>query len=885
MSTNRSLKRKKPHGYSEGEIWDMIERVAISEFNATGDFPHGKYAIGGKGATFDIKPDSGSIYRGKNKGRVTVYQNYNSLTGEYDIAGRMMCYTKPEVKITVEELCKLTHSPFPKDGVVKTLTAEEIAEKNRLYEARAKEQELEKHAGYRKVALGHARGAFISQLEYHRAQQHLIELQDPAYRKEVFQKIKSVNEHPYTRKKYMNNPEKALIIHPQDPTLQEMGKFMRENFVHPVLPDVMKGGHFKFSARQILDSIDEYQTWVKPSNRRDGVMVLPMNHAGDGTMLNMQFIALKPNNAGKDKFFISGATTNATALIFNESNLNKDTKHIFVTEGYATGDSLRQALNDPNKPVVVGWDKANIHHVMNELSTKYPAANLIFVTDNDFKNYYSATEKFDKNAKLIVENGGLKSVIEYVAKAPDSVRQRIGVLAPRIDFRDPNNIKITDFNDIHLRDGLAESRRILIDEMKQLMERRNNNVCEATYWKGYYNEQVEFFRNSLNEPRIQSLDLDIVKVNEPKPNQTPAPQKMSEIEKGISSTPKEVAQDATPEVKKQPTVASIVEMPAQSPINLRECNNALDLIKGISDEHLQRIKPKSILESGVIDDAPKPGAKQQRNYGYSTRKSVEEHAAPTAAAPKIEAEAPKAETVKTEAPTANNVYVNTTTVQTPNAPAEQPLISPALMTKLLVRSIEMQRAIQTIEALKTCEIPLHDKEEALTIASGTTYSKAQDLVLGALDPVMGPHVKEKLKETMENSRNLPVFKELEQVDNFLSVHTTVLAKEELDAIQLNHRLLSKAIGSIENKDAAIEGINEAVIESSVLRFDRKEKGQMYRSIVENFASIKDDSNWVKEVIHEFNKVKSAVEDKNKEKSNEQSFKQENRSSNDNQPSI
>ena len=119
----------------------------------------------------------------------------------------------------------------------------------------------------------------------------------------------------------------------------------------------------------------------------------------------------------------------------------------------------------------------------------------------------------------------------------------------------------------------------------------------------------------------------------------------------------------------------------------------------------------------------------------------------------------------------------------------------------------------------------------------------------------------------------------------LGTGTTVLAKEELDAIQLNHRLLSKAIGSIDNKDAAIEGINEAVIESSVLRFDRKEKGQMYRSIVENFASIKDDSNWVKEVIHEFNKVKSAVEDKNKEKSNEQSFKQENRSSNDNQPSI
>lgn len=909
MSIDRSKQRRKPHGYSESEIWDMIEQVAIKHYGATGNFPR-SYATGGKGVQFDIKPDKGPITRGKNKGRCTVYANYNSQTGEYDVAGRLMCYSNSEIKVSVEELCKHCNNPFPKDGLIKKFTAEELAERNRLQEIEDQKKAKEAHLAFRKTALEHTIGALVAQLEYSRAKQHSVDLQNPVYRSEVQQKVKFVNAHPYPIKKEMNNPEKALIIHPKEPNLREIKDFVENKFAPPNLPDEMKGGFFKFSSREILDAMKDYDKYILPRNRTDGVMILPVDHATDNITINMQMILTKPTPSGKDKFFIGGALKKTGCLIFNEESLSQDTKHIFITEGYATGESLRLSMNDPSKPIVVGWDKDNIGVVTTLLANKFPNANFIFASDNDFKNFYTATEKFNKNESQLVENGGLKSVIEYTASAPDSIRQRLGILLPRIDYTNPNNIKMTDFNDIHLRDGLQASRSILVNEMKELVERRKTNVCEATYWKDHYNQQVNFFRESMNEPRLKTLDIDILKVNEPKPYVAPEKQSIAENNK-VAAQEKVAEVNSAPTPSQPKVVAPVVEMPANSPINLRECNNALDMIKGITDEHLQKIKPKSILESGVIEDCPKTEPKKARYGNYQRNESAKteapkelsvsspkqsvaepEKTAPVNSAPKAPAaEEPKAPSKSApnadEPVTANNVYVNTTTVVNSDAPANQPLIDPAVMTKLLVRSIEMQRAIGTIESLRECELPLHDKEEVYSIAAGTTYTKAQDLVMAALDPVMGPHIKEKLKETLENSRNLPVFEELNNVDNFLTSHTTVLAKEELDAVKLNQNILASVVGNIENRDSAIEGINEAIIGTSSLRFDRSEKGIMYRSIIENFASIKDDSGWVKEVIQEFNKVKSALDGANKQNSVQASseYSQRNEKAATNQPSI
>lgn len=869
MSTDRSKQRKKPHGYSESEIWDMIEQVAVKNYGARGDFPR-TYAIGGKGAKFDITPDSGPITRGKNKGRCTIYANYNSQTGEYDVAGRLMCYANPEIKVSVESLCKHTNNPFPKDGLIKKFTAEELAERNRLQAIKDEENKQKIYLAHRKTALEHTIGALVAQLEYSRAKQHSLDLQNPVYRNEVYQKVKFVNAHPYPIKKEMNNPEKALIIHPKEPNLREIKDFVENKFNPPNLPDETKGGVFKFSSREILNNMADYEKYILPRNRTDGVIVLPVDHAADNIMINMQMILTTPTPSGKDKFYIGGALKKSGCLVFNEQSLNQDAKHIFITEGYATAESLRLSLNDPTKPIVVGWDKDNIGVVTTLLANKYPNANFIFASDNDFKNFYTATEKFNKNATQLVENGGLKSVIEYTASAPDSIRQRIGILLPRIDFKDPINTKMTDFNDIHLRDGLPASRTILVNEMKELLERRKNNVCEATYWKDHYNQQVNFFIESLNEPRLKTLEIDILKVNELKPFVEPEKQSIAENNNLAAAKEKE-AEASNSATQSQPkVVAPVVEMPANSPINRRECNNALDMIRGITDDHLQKIKPKSILESGAIEDCPKTEPKRARynNYHKNEPSVADTPKAPVAEATKAPvADAPKAPVATSqnthEPVNANNVYVNTTTVEKTDAPTNQPLIDPALMTKLLVRSIEMQRAIGTIESLRDCELPLHDKSEVYSIAAGTSYSKAQDLVMAALDPVMGPHIKEKLKETLEKSRNLPIFEELNNVDNFLNAHTTILAKEELDAVKLNQNILANVVGNIEHRDHAIEGINEAIIGTSSLRFDRREKGLMYRSIIENFASIKDDSNWVKDVINEFNKVKTALDDANK----------------------
>ena len=107
-------------------------------------------------------------------------------------------------------------------------------------------------------------------------------------------------------------------------------------------------------------------------------------------------------------------------------------KRIFVCEGYATGSSIFQAMQES---VVCCFDAGNIACVAPQLALKYPDSELIFCADNDrFNEINIGLEK----AKSIA--GQLKAKVVY-------------------PVFDENDTQSTDFNDLHCWYGLDAVRR------------------------------------------------------------------------------------------------------------------------------------------------------------------------------------------------------------------------------------------------------------------------------------------------------------------------------------------------------------------------------------------------------------------------------------------
>lgn len=110
-------------------------------------------------------------------------------------------------------------------------------------------------------------------------------------------------------------------------------------------------------------------------------------------------------------------------------------KHpLYLTEGYATGASIHMATGDP---VAVAFDAGNLGAVMNKLSAAYPQTPLVLAGDDD-------VGKMPNVGRKTAEDIGRKyscSVVFPVFKAP--------------------NAKLTDFNDLHVNEGLEEIKRQL----------------------------------------------------------------------------------------------------------------------------------------------------------------------------------------------------------------------------------------------------------------------------------------------------------------------------------------------------------------------------------------------------------------------------------------
>jgi putative DNA primase/helicase len=134
------------------------------------------------------------------------------------------------------------------------------------------------------------------------------------------------------------------------------------------------------------------------------------------------------------KLFTKGFAKNGCALRLG--HVDDETPLVLVCEGYATGLSIRMAT-DRQVPVVVALDAYNLVFVVEILRKVHPHARLLICADDDWKTSdHEGPNPGRTKAKLAAKTTERCDILWPVFKP-----------ATRQD-------KDTDFNDLHLREGL-----------------------------------------------------------------------------------------------------------------------------------------------------------------------------------------------------------------------------------------------------------------------------------------------------------------------------------------------------------------------------------------------------------------------------------------------
>ena len=119
---------------------------------------------------------------------------------------------------------------------------------------------------------------------------------------------------------------------------------------------------------------------------------------------------------------------------------------LLVCEGYATGLTLRMAT-DHTLPVFVAMDAGNLAHVVPLLRDLYPDQRILVCADDDWKTV-------DQRTRQLCNPG--RTAARAVAKQVSSCDMLWPVFDPVT-----REEKDTDFNDLHVREGLDAVRRQL----------------------------------------------------------------------------------------------------------------------------------------------------------------------------------------------------------------------------------------------------------------------------------------------------------------------------------------------------------------------------------------------------------------------------------------
>ncbi|WP_323162833.1 VapE domain-containing protein [Stenotrophomonas maltophilia] len=167
----------------------------------------------------------------------------------------------------------------------------------------------------------------------------------------------------------------------------------------------------------------------------ENTLLIPIMNKS-GKVVSLQAIFPRTDPAfGRDKDFLAGGKKQGCFYVIGRPSPGKP---IAFAEGYATAESVHQATG---WCVVVCWDAYNVPHVAKAWRESVPDATFVICADND------------QWTKQPVDNPG----VTYAQRASADVRAR--VVWPEFTELYGDDDRPTDFNDLHLREGLEELQR------------------------------------------------------------------------------------------------------------------------------------------------------------------------------------------------------------------------------------------------------------------------------------------------------------------------------------------------------------------------------------------------------------------------------------------
>lgn len=186
---------------------------------------------------------------------------------------------------------------------------------------------------------------------------------------------------------------------------------------------------------------------IRENPNGDPIVCVPLRDV-DGKFWNYQRIYSQKLSKG-DKFFqADGKIEGCFHVLDNQPILQDD--QIFVAEGFATAASIRAALGVEH-PVVCAFNAGNLAPVVEKLHEKYPDARIIVCADNDHATIIKGKPDNIGLRKGRAAAGNVKGEIRY----------------PRFKFLDKQS---TDFNDLHLLEGLEMVKDQLLNPKKYIKE-------------------------------------------------------------------------------------------------------------------------------------------------------------------------------------------------------------------------------------------------------------------------------------------------------------------------------------------------------------------------------------------------------------------------------
>jgi putative DNA primase/helicase len=193
-----------------------------------------------------------------------------------------------------------------------------------------------------------------------------------------------------------------------------------------------------------------------------GWIIIPLLRYDRGEIVGVQKISPQKLADGNDKLYSSGFEKVGAACRLGDEPIDGDL--ILIAEGYATAATGREAT-DYASPVFMALDSGNLPHVARILRAKYPNSPLLFLADDDYLPNKRGDENHAGEKKAFAASQEVGNAV-YVLPVFSTER--------RIDPADELLPKLTDFNDLHIAEGVEVVTQQLQKAIERLLSPKND---------------------------------------------------------------------------------------------------------------------------------------------------------------------------------------------------------------------------------------------------------------------------------------------------------------------------------------------------------------------------------------------------------------------------